>query len=139
MAIIASLASVEARAQYGAGSSAMSTAGMGFYGNPYMNPYVNPFMNPYATQMQTTPGNAALFFFGAQAASGGIGSGQLSGSRGAGRTAAPRQPSGRSAEDRQPNAGVPSSVSRYFQRGPEKARAGSFYNRQGRYYPVTRR
>jgi hypothetical protein len=109
----------------------------GMLANPYTNPYANPFMNPYMTQYSTSPGNAALYFFAAQQANGGIGSGRLSGVRpGPGAATAP-PPRDRPDDARPP--GVPSSVARYFQRGYQSAGTGPHYNRQGRYYSQNRR
>src|SRR4051794_38673278 len=69
-----------AEAQLGRGASAgvpgQAAAGTpGLYANPYMSPYANPFLNPYmAPFTQAGPRDAALYFFAAQSASGGIGS-----------------------------------------------------------------
>ena len=139
---LAALTPCSARAQLGAGGgSTAATQGPNFFANPYATPYANPFLNPYMMQMNTTPQNAALYFFAAQGASGGIGSGQLSGVRpGPGtpgrrtsRAAAPQ-------EKRAPSApGVPSSVARYFNRGSQSAGTGTHFNRPGSYYPQNRR
>ena len=49
--------------------------------NPYMNPYLNPYLNPVATQQPMTGRDAALYMYMANSARGGLGSGQLSGTR----------------------------------------------------------
>lgn len=130
----------EAHAQYGPRAGGTSPPNAGAFVNPYMNPYMNPYLNPYATTQQMSPGNAALYFFSAQASMGGIGSGQISGVRPGPNTPArgERDGEGRPRDEGRDVRGVPSSVSRYFQRGPQKP-AASFYNRQGRYYSSPRR
>jgi hypothetical protein len=140
-ASIALLACGESRAQYGSsygmtnGNSAISgAAGSSGLANPYVNPYLNPYMNPFMMQNQVSPGNAALYFFGAQAAAGGIGSGQISGVRPGPRTMVARQPAERAAENAREQPGVPSSVSRYFGRSQPRSATANYYNRHGRYY-----
>ena len=61
----------------------------GAFTNPYMNPYTNPFLNPYATQYPMSGPDAALSFLAAQQATGGLGSGRLSGVRPSGREGRP--------------------------------------------------
>jgi hypothetical protein len=134
----------------GARGSSAGTAAM--YANPYTNPYTNPFMNPYMTQGQITQGNAALYFFAAQQASGGIGSGRIGGPNsvlnnrgvgsrtgaGSGAGTAGREESGtrsRRASD-VPGAGA----SRFFNRGTAAGTinapvAGHYYDRQTRHFP----
>jgi hypothetical protein len=131
----------EAHAQYRAGAGSTSSPNVGAFANPYMNPYMNPYLNPYATTQQMGPGNAALYFFSAQAQMGGIGSGQISGVRPGPNTQVRGERDGeaRPRDEARDVRGVPSSVSRYFQRGPQKPVAASFYNRQGRYYSSPRR
>jgi hypothetical protein len=100
--------------------------------NPYANPYLNPFLNPYMAQYSTSPGNAALFFFAAQQANGGIGSGRLSGVRPVATSPA------RSAQARMARASdVPGAgAARYFNRGPQPGGGTDpRHNRVGRYYP----
>ena len=53
--------------------AATGGTGAGLPANPYANPYLNPFLNPYIGQYATTPGDAALLFYAAQQANGGIG------------------------------------------------------------------
>src|SRR5260221_694055 len=67
----------------GGGLGASPTAATGaMSGNPFLNPYANPLINPALNQQQSmTPANAALYFFAAQQATGGIGSGRMSGAR----------------------------------------------------------
>ncbi len=96
--------------------------------NPYLNPYMNPYFNPAATQQPMSAGTAALYLYSAQAASGGIGSGRLSGSR-------PQASSARPAE-MPDSASVPGAgASRYFNPGPVNVNgAGRYYNRRSRYF-----
>lgn len=136
--VVATVACAETRAQSGTGAGGTQSATMGVFANPYMNPYVNPYLNPYATQQRMSPGDAAMYFFGAQAAMGGIGSGQLSGVRPGPRTPGQKQVDSRPKDDARQVRGVPSSVARYFQRGPQKPESASFYNRQGRYHMSSR-
>ena len=141
-----------ASAQFGFGGgnpAASSTAPMaatGLYGNPYSNPYLNPFLNPAMSQVtQAGPANAALYFMAAQQASGGIGSGQLSGVRpgpmtpGRGAGAAARTRAGSNAQASAspirtsdvPGAGAAS----YFGRSQKAASGtGPYYNRPSSYY-----
>jgi hypothetical protein len=117
------------------GAAANAAAGTGYYGNPYMMPSMNPFLNPYASlYAPATPQNAALYFFAAQQSMGGIGSGQLSGTR-------PRPP-GQSAPayspvpaDRRVSDTPGAGAARYFNR---PVRGGNVpdghYNRFGSYY-----
>ena len=109
----------------------------GVFTNPYMNPYTNPFLNPYATQYPMSGSDAALSFFAAQQATGGLGSGRLSGVRPAGRegavAVAPRTPNATTA--------VPgAAASRYFNRGlPATGGPRGHYNRPSSYYQNFRR
>jgi hypothetical protein len=119
----------------GTGASLGSGAPAGLYANPYMVPAMNPFLNPYASlYAPTSPQNAALYFFAAQQSMGGIGSGQLSGSRprpGAQAQAASPIPADRRVSDT-PGAGA----ARYFNRpvqGGASAPKGH-YNRFGNHY-----
>jgi hypothetical protein len=119
----------------GVGANA-NTAAPGVYSNPYAVPAMNPFLNPYAAlYAPATPQNAALYFFAAQQSMGGIGSGQLSGTRprppGAAMSPAPSPiPSDRRVSDT-PGAGA----QRYFNR-PIKGGGipDGRYNRFGNYY-----
>ena len=116
----------------GVGSSSGAGAS-GMFANPYAMPMMNPFLNPYASlYAPANPQNAALFFLAAQSSSGGIGSGQISGSRPRplAQAAAPA-PHARRASDT-PGAGA----ARYFNRtvqGGGSAPKGQ-YNRYGNYY-----
>jgi hypothetical protein len=156
LGVEASLARAQVGGAAGTGSTlpgAQGSAGMAaMYANPYTNPYTNPFLNPYMAQGQTTPGNAAVYFFAAQQASGGIGSGRIGGpnsvlnARGAGsRTGngtgvgvAGREETGgrtRRASD-VPGAGA----SRFFNRGTAAGAinapvATHYYDRQTRHFP----
>lgn len=109
----------------------------GTFTNPYMNPYTNPFLNPYATQYPMSGSDAALSFFAAQQATGGLGSGRLSGVRPSGREGAvalaPRAPASTTA--------VPgAAASRYFNRSlPAPASPRGHYNRPSSYYQNFRR
>lgn len=99
--------------------------------NPYANPYANPFLNPYMTQTPSQ-GNPALYFLAAQQYNGGIGSGQLSGTRPAPATASPAGSVARRASD-VPGGGA----SVFFNRAPRPTpTAGRHYNRPSRYYPA---
>ena len=139
--LVASSACSEARAQNGAGAAGAQSTNMGIFANPYMNPYVNPFLNPYATNQQMSPGNAALFFFGAQSSMGGIGSGQLSGVRPGPRTPGQRPADARPSDDGRQVRGVPSSVSRYCSapRPQEASRRFLLQPAGARYYSSPRR
>ena len=105
--------------------------------NPYMYPYTNPFLNPYATQYPMSGTDAALSFFAAQQATGGLGSGRLSGVRPPVRegsvAVAPATPNGTTA--------VPgAAASRYFQRSlPATGGPQGHYNRPSSYYQNFRR
>jgi hypothetical protein len=130
-----------ARAQQpagGAGAALMPQYG-GMYANPYANPYTNPFLNPYMTQGQIQ-GNAALYFFAAQQANGGIGSGQLSGTRPARRAAAPAPPP-RAQDDTRRATDIPGAgAAGFFNRSYRPATSvGRYYNRTGRYHPSNAR
>lgn len=131
----------EARAQFGAGAAGGLPPNGAMFGNPYMNPYLNPYLNPYATTQQMSPGNAGLYFFSAQAAMGGIGSGQISGVRPGPRTPGrgEAEAGAKPTEERREVRGVPASAARYFMRGPQRSPSPSFYNRQGRYYSSPKR
>ena len=95
-----------------------------------MNPYTNPFLNPYATQYPMTGSDAALSFLAAQQATGGLGSGRLSGVRPAGREGGGRR------SPRPNTTAVPgAAASRYFNRGlPAPGGSRGHYNRPGSYY-----
>jgi hypothetical protein len=113
------------------------TQAPGAFSNPYMNPYTNPFLNPYATQYPMSGSDAALSFFAAQQATGGLGSGRISGVRPSGRDGAAavtaQAPDGTTA--------VPgASASRYFNRGlPASSGPRAHYNRPSSYYQNFRR
>lgn len=112
--------------------------------NPYGVAMMNPFLNPYAAlYTDASPRDAALYFFAAQQSMGGIGAGQISGSRprpsspstvpapgAAPAPAAATAGTGRRVSDR-PGSGA----ARYFNRGPTGGAApASRYNRYGNYY-----
>ena len=107
--------------------------------NPYTNPYANPYLNPYAATLSTSPTNAALFFFAAQQTNGGIGSGQLSGTRparGAATTAAQAPPA---QENKTRTMDTPGAgASHYFGRSPRPGGMGPsvdrYYSRYNNYY-----
>jgi hypothetical protein len=114
----------------GAGSGASNNTG--FYSNPYAVPTMNPFLNPYAAMYApASPQNAALYFFAAQQSMGGIGSGQMSGTRpGPAAAAPPPIPSDRRVSDT-PGAGA----ARYFNRSVKGGGVPDrHYNRFGNYY-----
>lgn len=79
--------------------------------NPYLNPTINPYLNPYLSTTSMSPDAALLYLLAAQNASGGLGSGEISGVRAA--------EEGRSARSATPPRAVPprSGYRRYFQRG----------------------
>jgi hypothetical protein len=124
------------RAQVGQGVVGTGASGStpGFFGNPFANPYLNPYLNPYMSQSTMRPGDAALSFIAAQQALGGIGSGQLSGVRPPRGTAtAPVPARGQTTNSSMVPGG---NAARYFNRSYQPATgAGSYYNRQGRYFP----
>ena len=105
----------------------------GMVGNPYASTAMNPFLNPYASMYApATSTNAALYFFAAQQSMGGIGSGQMSGTR-----QAPAGPTAMSSADPErrvsdtPGAGA----SRYFNRSVKGGGVPNVhYNRYGNYY-----
>ncbi len=100
------------------------------YANPFVSPYANPYLNPYMTAVPMSPDVGLLYLLGSQRASGGLGSGRLSGVRSASDAAA------------RPAALMPHSSSRagagaekYFGRGPGRSdAAGAYYQRYNRYY-----
>ncbi len=106
----------------------------GFVANPYNMPSMNPFLNPYAAMYApATANNAALYFFAAQQSMGGIGSGQMSGTR-PNPTAPPAGyvpiPADRRVSDT-PGAGAARYFNRPVQGGGVPDR---HYNRYGNYY-----
>ena len=129
----------DALAQAARGEARSSTLARtpGMFTNPYMNPYANPYLNPYATQYPMSGPDAAFSFFAAQQATGGLGSGRLSGVRPAGRegsaAAAPPTPNTTTA--------VPgAAASRYFNRNlPTAGGPRAHYNRPSSYYQNFRR
>ncbi len=130
-------AAVSAQLARGATRASPMTQAPGVSTNPYMNPYANPFLNPYATQYPMSGTDAALSFFAAQQATGGLGSGRLSGVRPAGRQGAvaiaPEAPVSTTA--------VPgAAASHYFNRGlPATAGPRAHYSRPSSYYQKFRR
>jgi hypothetical protein len=115
----------------GVGSSS-GTGASGMYANPYAMPMMNSFLNPYASlYAPANPQNAALYFLAAQSSSGGIGSGQISGSRPLpGAQAAAPAPHARRVSD-SPGAGA----ARYFNRTVKGGNVpNGHYNRYGNYY-----
>jgi hypothetical protein len=117
----------------GAVGAAGAGAAPGMYGNPYSVPSMNPFLNPYASMYApASPSNAALYFFAAQQSMGGIGSGQISGTR-PGPVAAESSspiPSDRRVSDT-PGAGA----ARFFNRSVKGGGIpNQHYNRYGNYY-----
>jgi hypothetical protein len=98
---------------------------------------MNPFLNPYAAMYApANPQNAALYFFAAQQSNGGIGSGQLSGSRPAPGAASSVAPAAVAARpDRRVSDTPGGGAQRYFNRS---VKGGSVperhYNRYGNYY-----
>ena len=109
----------------------------GAFANPYMNPYTNPFLNPYASLQPMSGRDAALSFLAAQQATGGLGSGQLSGvrphARGGRRPSSPRTPNA--------TTGVPGAAASGYFNGACRRPGGSrdHYNRSESYYPNFRR
>jgi hypothetical protein len=109
------------------------------YANPYANPYLNPFLNPMMTQTQSQ-GNVALYFFAAQQANGGIGSGRLSGTRPApasASTSASTSTTTQASRTERRSSNTPGgNAARYFNRAQQTpTQPAQFYNRQGRFYP----
>lgn len=107
----------------------------GGFTNPYMNPYTNPFLNPYATQYPMSGSDAALSFMAAQQATGGLGSGRISGVRPTGRGGAV------AVAPRTSTTAVPgAAASRYFNRSlPATDGSRGHYNRPSSYYENFRR
>lgn len=103
--------------------------------NPFANPAMNPYLNPYMTMQPITPQASLLYFMAAQRATGGIGSGQISGSRPSTvpKGAEDRRPSPRGATRREP-AGAAAG---YFHRGysTTKGDRPSAFGRSNRYFP----
>ncbi|MDR3636711.1 MAG: hypothetical protein P4L84_23105 [Isosphaeraceae bacterium] len=129
----------QAQVPSGAGNVQAGTYGAsgGMAANPYANPYLNPFLNPYMMQTQPNvgPQNMLLFMMAAQQMNGGIGSGQISGSR-PGPSARPAPTQGAATRA----AGIPSGrTARYFNRSyADGGGASRFYGRQESYFPRTR-
>lgn len=74
--------SIPATAGYANPIPASGAAYASAYANPFVNPSFNPYLNPYMTVVPTDPELGLLYLLGAQSARGGLGSGQLSGTRG---------------------------------------------------------
>ena len=108
----------------------------GLSANPFANPYANPFLNPAMTQTQMAPGSAALYFFAAQQANGGIGSGQISGSRPPSRSNRPvATPTPEPDAGQRPTDTPGGGAAHYFNRGLKPVeRTGRYYNRSGSFY-----
>jgi hypothetical protein len=115
----------------GAGVAGASTAGM--TGNPYAVPSMNPFLNPYASMYApASPTNAALYFFAAQQSMGGIGSGQISGTRPGPASAPARSPI---PDDRRVSDTPGAGAARYFNRSVKGGGIPNHhYSRYGNYY-----
>jgi hypothetical protein len=132
---VTGIGTAPAVAQTGPSSTAGTFGSM--MASPYANPYMNPFLNPYMTQgsnMGRT--NTLLYFFSAQQASGGLGSGRLSGSRPSTATK-PGSPAARRAPAEMPRTSqIPGGgAARYFQRGPVAAASRqNYYQRYNRYF-----
>ncbi len=107
--------------------------------NPYLNPYLNPFLNPMMTQsaQPMRPTDALLYMYAAQQASGGIGSGRISGVRpGGARAGQPTATPAYEPDETQRVSDIPGAgAAGYFNRGQSHPqRTGRYYNRPGRYY-----
>jgi hypothetical protein len=113
-----------------------NAAAPGFYGNPYAVPAMNPFLNPYASlYAPATPQNAALYFFAAQQSMGGLGSGQMSGTRPGPARAAAAPARSPIPEDRRVSDTPGGGAARYFNRSvPGGSIPENRYNRYGKYY-----
>ena len=140
----------------GADTATASPAAM--MANPYLNPYLNPYMNPTATQRPMSGRDAALYLYMANSANGGLGSGQVSGTRpipgavnvgvAGQRAVAPARPqaAGGAASKRLkgklPAAEMPNSASepgsgaaKFFNPGPGNSNgAGRYYARRNTYF-----
>ncbi|WP_435010155.1 hypothetical protein P12x_001385 [Tundrisphaera lichenicola] len=92
--------------------------------NPYLNPYMNPYLNPGATQQNMSPSDALLYLYAAQSATGGIGSGLISGSR--------PTPGRTRAIEKSVSTAVPGGgASGFFNPGPVNVNgAGRYFNRR---------
>ena len=100
--------------------------------NPLMNPAVNPYLNPYLSNTPIPTDVAVMSMLQAQKASGGIGSGALSGVRELEQGRKAHAPKSQTS----PTADVPNAserAGRYFHRGQGRfnARAGSYFQRTG--------
>ena len=96
--------------------------------NPVTNPYLNPYLNPYVNPSVMGRDGALLYFLSAQQASGGIGSGMLSGLR------APAAAASRPAAEMPRSVMAPGGgAARYFQRGPAGGRP-AYFQRPNRYF-----
>jgi hypothetical protein len=112
----------------GAGGTAGAGVTTGMSGNPFAVPAMNPFLNPYASMYAaSSPSNAALYFVAAQQSMGGIGSGQLSGTRPGPRRAEAPSPI---PPDRRVSDTPGGGAARYFNRSA----TNQHYNRYGNYY-----
>ncbi len=117
------------RPRYGGGPSAMLTP------NPFTNPYANPFLNPYAMQQPVDRESLLLYFLSAQKASGGLGSGQLSGLNSPAITGRGRG-AGRPVAEMPRASNIPGAAAAgFFGRGISPSRgAAPYYQRHSRYF-----
>lgn len=132
-ALLASASCGEARAQYGAGTAGTRSTNIVMFANPGMNPNVNPTPNRRAERSEMSPGDAARLSFSSQVAMGGVGPSPNRGVRPVPRMQAQRPGGPKPPEVDRHVPGVPASVARYFQRGPEKPVTPAAANRQGRW------
>jgi hypothetical protein len=98
---------------------------------PFANPYTNPFLNPYMAQTTMGRQTTLMYFLAANQANGGLGSGQISGSRPAPGSSGRRQTAEMPTSLGSPGGGA----GRYFQRGAAAAGGrGPYFQRHNRYF-----
>jgi hypothetical protein len=107
--------------------------------NPFANPYLNPYLNPTMTAQPMTPEASLLYLMAAQRATGGIGSGRISGVRpGPGPAAVPKGAEGRPGSPRGATRREPAGAAAgYFYRGYSATRPQrpTNFGRNNRYFP----
>jgi hypothetical protein len=118
---------------------APAPAAAGAAANPFANPALNPYLNPYMTAQPMTPQASLLYFMAAQRATGGIGSGRISGVRpGPEPSPVPRGAEGRRASPRGATRREPAGAAAgYFHRGYSTTRPEQppTFGRNNRYFP----
>jgi hypothetical protein len=107
-------------------------AGVAPVPSPFLNPLVNPYLNPYLANTQVPPDVALYYMLQNQRASGGIGSGAMSGLLEAEQRRTGQLPAARK-KGTQSVATTGRGATRYFQRGPGRfgSRSASYFQRYG--------